>query len=203
MDNKAVERIILSKKLLELRAGIPDLMAAGVNRIDDHAFRQWFNSVKKHLAQDPEKTGHEYQAVEYLLFCDSRMRLTKGYDESDQKAFVRDLEECDIQLFSAIENLATGLKSRPVEAPRAEPKPHTTINAAHAYVHTGTGAQINIETINVKMILEALAHEAEKEEKKTKEPEGKKGIREQINDLAKHPAVTPLLTLGLKGLLGL
>jgi len=201
MDNKAAERIILSNKLGELRTGIPDLKAAGVKHVDDQAFRQWFNSVKKSLAQDPEKTQQEYEAVESLLFYDLRMRRgDEGYDARDQKILIRDLEECDIQLSSAIENLLTGLKSLPAEAPRAEPKPHTTIHAERAYVHSGQGDQINIETINVQMVLEALAREAEK---LVDETEAKNGIRAQITDLAKHPAVTPLLTLGLKGLLGL
>lgn len=199
MDNKTAERIILSNTLGELRTGIPDLKAAGVNHVDDHAFRKWFNSVKKHLSQDPEKTGTEYEAVEGLLFYNLRMRRgDEGYDERDQKTFLRDLDQCDIQLSSAIENLLTGLKSRPAEAPRPEPKPHTTIHAERAYVHTGEGAQINIETINMKMVLEALAREAEKVEKKKKVPEGAKSIREQITELSKHPAVAPLLTVGLK-----
>jgi hypothetical protein len=88
----------------------------------------------------------------------------------------------------------------PAAAPKADSRAFTNVNISGGNVNFGDGSSINITTITVAQLLQALERHIEST---VADPMQKKSLLAKVSEVLKHPAATTALQVGLPQLLKL
>lgn len=197
-----MEKEQLIERLRELRVRVEEFKLKGVPFSEDAIFKKWNNDIVRFLRLGSPHTEQEVEDVKDLWFRSHVFSMGGGYSQGDQRCFIQDLDAVGNALDAAIENISLNLVPYTGEVNAAKEhhaKPSVVVHSAETVI-TGNQNTVNINSLTVNDFIRCLGNEIDKQVKDT---DSKEGLRAQLTALAKHPAFTPLMTLGLKQVLGL
>lgn len=197
-----MEKDQLIARLVELKEKVEEFKPKGVDFSKDAVFRKWHKDVIRFLRLGSPHTTQEVNDVEHLWFRSHVMSMGGGYTRGDQQCYIQDLDTVSNALDAAAENISLDLipySQEPKVQKGHQTKPSVVVHSAETVI-TGNQNTVSINSLTVSDFMRSLHNEIDAQ---VKDENSREGLRAQLTALAKHPAFAPLMTLGLKQVLGL
>jgi hypothetical protein len=194
-----MENMEIIDRLKKLLADIPGLKSKGSRQRDSVEFRKWRESTEKWLNAGGPSTAEQLERIKGLDFASLQMR---GFGEEeylpedeDAEEYIKDLENAEIFIESAIENLELKLIPRERKQTTDDDAGKSkygkmTINQP-GQVFVGDSNTVNFQNLSLRDIFISLEKEIEN---KVSDQNEKRKLLDRLKELVNSPLINTLLS---------